>query len=224
MRAIAMHDELSHQNHGTQQLNEQLQNLNQRLQKLAITDDLTGLYNRRQAMHRLEEHWAMCERYQRPLSVVLLDIDHFKQVNDVYGHDVGDAVLRSVADILRNCVRSTDIVCRVGGEEFLIVLPCQTLHEADVCAHRCRQEVEARMFDCCGRKVRATISAGIASRRPEMKQCSDALKEADIALYMAKNSGRNAVRSGARRGCGKPDAKRGMILAKRAPCRYRPEN
>ena len=195
MRAVALHDELSRQNQGSQQLNEQLTNLNQRLQKLAITDDLTGLFNRRQAMHRLEEHWALCNRYQRPVSVVLIDIDHFKQINDVHGHGVGDGVLRNVADILRNCVRTTDIVCRVGGEEFLIILPCQTLHEAEICAQRCRQEMQSREFECAGRKVRGTISAGIAARRSEMKHYSDVLREADIALYAAKNSGRNAVRS-----------------------------
>ena len=194
MRSLAMHDELSRQNHSAQQLNDQLTNLNQRLQTLAITDDLTGLYNRRQAMHRLEEHWAMCERYQRPVAIVLLDIDHFKQVNDVHGHGVGDSVLRGVADILRNCVRSTDVVCRVGGEEFLIILPSQTLQEAYACAQRCREQVAAREFDCGGPTLRSTISAGIAGRRSDMQHCSDMLKEADTALYAAKNAGRNAVR------------------------------
>ena len=83
------------QHRGSRQLNEQLTSFNKRLEKLAITDDLTGLYNRRQAMHRLEEHWALCERYQRPVAVVSLDIDHFKQINDQYGHAGGDAVLRA---------------------------------------------------------------------------------------------------------------------------------
>ncbi|HET6248357.1 MAG TPA: response regulator [Tepidisphaeraceae bacterium] len=197
MRAIAMHDELSRQNQSTQELNEQLRNLNNRLQKLAITDDLTGLYNRRQAMHRLEEHWSMCERYQRPLAVVLVDIDLFKQVNDKHGHSAGDAILRSVSEILRNCVRSTDIVCRVGGEEFLIILPCQTLQDAEVCANRCRAEVEAREFDCGGQIVRTTISAGISARAAGMQQYTEIVKGADIALYLAKNAGRNAVRSAA---------------------------
>jgi putative two-component system response regulator len=195
MRAVALHDELSRQNQGSQQLNEQLTDLNQRLQKLAITDDLTGLYNRRQAMHRLEEHWAMCNRYQRPVAVIVLDIDHFKKINDSLGHAAGDIVLHDTADILRKCVRSTDIVCRIGGEEFLVILPCQTQHEAEACAHRCRQEFAAHEFDCGGRIVRATISAGIATRRGGMQQCADMIREADQALYAAKNAGRNAVRS-----------------------------
>ncbi len=197
MRAVALHDELSRQNQGSQQLNEQLTNLNHRLQKLAITDDLTGLYNRRQAMHRLEEHWAMCARYQRPVAVILIDIDHFKQVNDIHGHPTGDLVLQGVADILRRCVRGTDIVSRVGGEEFLIILPCQTLHEAQVCADRCLTTTAARAFDCAGRALHITISAGIATRRTGMQQCADMLKDADAALYAAKHAGRNCIRGAA---------------------------
>ncbi len=195
LRAIELNDSLSQQNQGTQQLNEQLTNLNNRLQKLAITDDLTGLYNRRQAMHRLEEHWSMCHRYQRPIAVVALDIDHFKQVNDVYGHIAGDAVLRGVSDILRKCVRSTDILSRVGGEEFLIVLPCQTLQEAEICAVRCREAIAGAEFHHVDLTMKVTISAGIATRRAAMQQCADLLKEADVALYAAKAAGRNAVRT-----------------------------
>jgi len=199
LRVVALYDELSRQHQGSRQLNDQLARLNQRLEKLAITDDLTGLYNRRQATHRLEEHWAMCERYQRPLAIVSLDIDHFKHVNDAMGHAAGDVVLRGVADILRGCVRSTDTVCRVGGEEFLIVLPNQTMQEAEVCAHRCRQAVAQREFDCGGRLVRVTISAGVASRRQDIQQCTDLLSRADEALYAAKRGGRNAVF------CARPD-------------------
>jgi putative two-component system response regulator len=195
LRAVALHDELTKKHQGSRQLNEQLTNLNHRLEKLAITDDLTGLYNRRQAMHRLEEHWAMCDRYQRPLAVVSLDIDHFKQINDRYGHSAGDAVLREVADILRECIRSTDSVCRIGGEEFLVLLPFQTLQEAEICAQRCRQAVSIKQFKSGTHRIQATISAGIASRRSGIVQFADLLKEADEALYLAKGSGRNCVRS-----------------------------
>src|SRR5207302_457367 len=113
LRVVALYDELSRQHQGSRQLNEQLTNLNQRLERLAITDDLTGLYNRRQATHRLEEHWAYADRYQRPIAVITLDIDHFKDVNDRHGHAAGDTVIRVVADILRSCVRSTDTVARI---------------------------------------------------------------------------------------------------------------
>lgn len=193
-RAIELHDELSRQNRGARQLNEQLTSLNGRLQKLAIIDDLTGLYNRRHAMHRLEEHWAICSRYQRPVGVVLIDIDLFKVVNDKHGHAAGDIVLRGVADVLRQCIRSTDILARVGGEEFLIVLPHQTLHEAEICAHRCRQAVAGSAFNCDGAMLKVTISAGVASRRSGIDESAALLREADQALYAAKAAGRNCVR------------------------------
>jgi putative two-component system response regulator len=194
LRAVALYDEISQRHQGSTQLNEQLTNLNHRLEKLAITDDLTGLYNRRQAMHRLEEHWSMCDRHHRPMSVISIDVDHFKQINDLRGHNMGDLVLRGVAELLRQCVRSTDTVCRIGGEEFLVVLPCQTMQEAEVCAERCRAAIEQKKFSPDEQTVHATISAGIACRRADMHSCSDLLRDADEALYAAKRAGRNTVR------------------------------
>jgi putative two-component system response regulator len=193
LRAVALYDEISQRHQGSRQLNEQLTNLNHRLEQLAITDDLTGLYNRRQGMHRLEEYWATCERHHRPMSIVSLDVDHFKQINDVHGHNAGDLVLQGVADVLRQCVRSTDTVCRIGGEEFLILLPCQTLQEAEVCAERCRETIQKKEFGFAGLAVRATVSAGVACRRADMHNCGDLLREADEALYSAKRSGRNQI-------------------------------
>ena len=193
IRAVARHDEVSERHRGSSELNRQLSSLNQRLEKLAITDDLTGLYNRRQAMQRLEEQWALGDRYGRPISIVTLDIDHFKQVNDTYGHSAGDEVLKSVAQTLSECVRTTDIVCRIGGEEFLILLPTQRVEEALFCAERCRQTAMARAIEYGGQRIRITLSAGVASRRPDMTQMNDLLREADEALYSAKRSGRNAV-------------------------------
>jgi putative two-component system response regulator len=196
LRAAAFYDEVLRQTQGSRQLNEQLMNLNHRLENLAITDDLTGLYNRREAMRRLDEQWTLSDRYQRPLTVVTLDIDHFKQLNDLHGHSAGDMVLREVSDTLRKCVRSTDTVCRIGGEEFLIILPFQTMPEADLCAQRCRTAVAAREFNYLGQTLKTTVSAGIASRRSEMLCCADLLSEADGALYKAKRAGRNMVQRG----------------------------
>jgi putative two-component system response regulator len=193
LRAVSLHEEVAERHQGSRQLNEQLTNLNHRLERLAITDDLTGLYNRRQAMHRLEEHWDLCQRYQRPVAVISLDIDHFKQVNDQYGHCAGDVVLKGVAEVLRQCVRLSDTVCRIGGEEFLIILPCQTAEEAEICGRRCRQAVERQLFNCDGREIQVTISGGIASRGGGMMQSADLLKSADGALYTAKRSGRNTI-------------------------------
>ncbi len=194
LRAVALYDEISQRHLGSRKLNEQLTNLNNRLEKLAITDDLTGLYNRRQAMHRLEEHWTMSDRHHRPMSIVSIDVDFFKQINDKFGHTAGDMVLQAVGTLLKQCVRSNDTVSRIGGEEFLLILPCQTLQEAEVCAQRCREMIEKHKFICGEHKVRATISAGISCRRADMQMCAELLREADEALYAAKNSGRNTIR------------------------------
>ncbi len=147
-------------------------------------------------MRRLEEQWTLSDRYQRPLSVVILDIDHFKRVNDMHGHSAGDLVLREVAKTLGACVRNTDTVCRIGGEEFLIILPFQTTVEAELCANRCRTEVADREFSYLGQILKTTVSAGIGCRRGDMVCCSDLLDEADTALYVAKRAGRNIVHSG----------------------------
>jgi putative two-component system response regulator len=193
LRAVALYDEVVQRHQGSRQMNDQLNSLNQKLEKLAITDELTGLYNRRQANQRLEEHWAMCDRYGRPLAVVSIDIDNFKQINDRFGHSVGDKVLCGVADLLRQAVRSNDIVCRVGGDEFLIILSGQTLQEAEICAQRCRLAVAQSEFECGSGRVVPTLSVGIACRRPDLLQCADLLREADEAMYLAKRAGRNRV-------------------------------
>ncbi|MGD0041282.1 MAG: GGDEF domain-containing protein [Isosphaeraceae bacterium] len=159
-------------------------------------DDLTGLHNRREAMRRLEEQWSLSDRYLRPLTIVMLDIDHFKPINDQHGYAAGDMVLREVANVLSNCVRSTDMVCRIGGEEFLIILPAQTMAEAEFCAQRCRERVAGKEFNYLGRILKTTVSAGIASRRADILCCADLLAEADEALYQAKRAGRNMVQSG----------------------------
>jgi putative two-component system response regulator len=193
IRAVAMHDDLVRRSRGSDALNVQLCGLNNRLETMAITDDLTGLYNRRHAMMRLEEHWALAERYAHPLSIMVGDIDHFKQINDTYGHAAGDAILQQVAMILRQSTRTTDIVCRIGGEEFLVVCPSETACEAAVCAERCRAAVAGHAFRVGQNTIRVTISIGISAKRPELKQCSHLLREADEALYNAKRSGRNAI-------------------------------
>jgi putative two-component system response regulator len=193
LRAVALYDEIAQRHQGSRQWNNQLNSLNQKLEKLAITDELTGLYNRRQANQRLEEHWAMCDRYGRPLALVSIDIDNFKQINDRYGHSAGDTVLCGVAGLLRQAVRSNDIVCRVGGDEFLVILSGQTLQEAEICAQRCRQAVSQNEFVCGPHKIKPTISVGIACRRPDVLQCADLLREGDEAMYAAKRAGRNRV-------------------------------
>jgi putative two-component system response regulator len=188
-----LHDDLMRKASGSQALNAQLATVNSRLERLSITDELTGLFNRRHAMSRLEEQWSIAERHGKPLTIAMIDIDHFKKVNDTLGHIAGDAVLRQVAKILREQTRANDPVCRVGGEEFLIILAMQTWAEARIAAERCREAVEKFEFEAGGTKLKVTISIGIATRLPTMEQVNDLLKASDAQLYIAKNAGRNNV-------------------------------
>jgi diguanylate cyclase (GGDEF)-like protein len=163
------------------------------LRNAATRDVLTGLPNRRSAMTQLQEFWIAAERYGRPLSVAMIDIDHFKQVNDQHGHQVGDAVLRNVANVLRAKTRRSDVVCRIGGEEFLLISVNGDLTGTRVGAERLRASVEATTITCPGFEGQITVSLGVAERTPAMKSIDDLLLAADRAVYMAKEQGRNRV-------------------------------
>ena len=195
IRTAKLHDEWVRKAAGSKALNAQLASVNSRLERLSITDELTGLFNRRHAMFRLEEQWALAERYARPLSIALIDIDHFKWINDTHGHNAGDSILRRVAVILREQTRGTDVVCRVGGEEFLIIFPTQSIQEARVCAERCRGAVGTHPFTLGEISIKATVSIGVAIRAAGMAHYPDLLKAADEAMYAAKHLGRNIVRT-----------------------------
>ncbi len=159
------------------------------LEQLAIRDKLTGLYNRR----KLDESFAVevtrAQRYNRPLSVIMLDIDHFKAINDTHGHPVGDAVLTETSKRLLAALRTSDIAGRWGGEEFLIICPETPLDTAVQLAERLRHDYEACDFPAAGR---LTASFGVSAFR-EGCLASDILFRADEALYRAKNGGRNRV-------------------------------
>jgi diguanylate cyclase (GGDEF)-like protein len=193
LRSTKLHDELARKAAGSQAMNAQLAIMNSRLERLSITDELTGLFNRRHAMTRLDEQWALVDRYGRPLTIAMVDIDHFKRINDAYGHDAGDSVLRRVAGMLRDQTRGTDAVCRVGGEEFLVMFPAQTSQEAFICIDRFRRAVAANPFDIGKSQIQVTISAGIAMRSRQMLHVPDLLKASDEALYAAKRAGRNTT-------------------------------
>jgi diguanylate cyclase (GGDEF)-like protein len=193
VRTYQLRDELRRRTLAQQALNSQLAAVNNRLNRLSLTDELTGLYNRRHAMVRMAEQWAQAGRYHQPFTVAMIDIDHFKQVNDTFGHEAGDVVLRHVATILRNGTRESDMVCRVGGEEFLILFPSQTPAQAAICAERCRAAVAAHDFLAGAARIRATLSIGIAGATAAMKDYSDLLRAADMSLYNAKHAGRDRV-------------------------------
>lgn len=170
------------------------ENFQRSLYESATRDGLTGLLNRQAAMDALATEVAFGERHRAPVSVVMVDIDHFKTVNDTHGHPAGDTVLIGVAQMLASTTRAEDVVARYGGEEFLLVLRQTGPEAANRCAQRCRRAVEAGRFRVGGQELAVTISAGTASLGAQGAQTPQALvAEADRRLYEAKAGGRNAV-------------------------------
>jgi two-component system, cell cycle response regulator len=165
-----------------------------RLEQLAVSDELTGLYNYRYLHTRLSEEFKRAERYRDPLACAMVDIDHFKEFNDRFGHDVGDRVLAEVAERLRAGVREIDVVARYGGEEFLLVLPSTHFAGALAVADRVWRAVGESPFQIDGTPRQVTISVGVAlfpSRDVTTKD--QLLKAADKALYQAKADGRDRI-------------------------------
>ena len=161
------------------------------MEALATTDGLTGLVNHRTFQARCDESLQLAQRYGKNLSLMLTDIDHFKRVNDTYGHPVGDLVLRGVARILRESARDTDIAARYGGEEFCVIMPETDAEGAKVIAERIRKEIEAATFETEQGSLKVTLSLGIATY-PESAETKQALIDlADQCLYFAKEHGRN---------------------------------
>jgi diguanylate cyclase (GGDEF)-like protein len=155
-------------------------------------DALTGIYTRRRILEVLEHEKIRCDRGAGPLCIGMLDIDRFKQVNDNFGHAVGDEVLRRSVAIGQKELRTIDFMGRYGGEEFLMVLPQTELEGARECAERVRSETQRCGFDVCGEKHNMTLSIGLAQYRPG-EPVSELLERADAALYRAKTAGRNRV-------------------------------
>ncbi len=162
------------------------------LRFLAWHDPLTLLMNRAHFMHRANEELARARRYQRPLALLLLDLDHFKRVNDDYGHLAGDEVLASVSKRWQSELRNIDLIGRIGGEEFVVLLPENDLAAARIVAERLLQAVSGRNFYSEGRAISCTVSCGIAILGQET-HLDELLRRADQALYRAKDKGRNRV-------------------------------
>ena len=171
------------------------------LEQETITDPLMQIYNRRYLERRLKEEVARSQRYERPLSLLLLDVDHFKRINDTYGHAMGDRVLQNLGQLLRHTVREADILVRYGGEEILVVAPDTPSAVAATLAERLRQAVEntplAFESDHPGaRTVPITVSIGVASVQTSLESPATLMRRADEALYRAKHAGRNRVVTG----------------------------
>lgn len=162
--------------------------------QLASTDPLTGAYNRRTFHDLFGKALSRARRLEKPVSVIMLDLDHFKSVNDTYGHLVGDRVLRRFADVVRSQLRQEDVLVRYGGEEFCVLLPDIDGPGAVTLAGRIRDAVEREPFVVDGQSIRVTTSAGVAARIDEgPEQMDDLVDRADEALYIAKRRGRNRV-------------------------------
>jgi two-component system cell cycle response regulator len=163
--------------------------------EMAVTDGLTGLHNRRYLDSHLQTLFERAVGRKRPLSVVMTDLDRFKLINDTYGHDAGDLVLREFARRLRKNVRGIDLACRFGGEEFIVVMPDTEAHIAEMVAERIRAGVEQTPFGIGDHvaPINITVSIGVSSLRRGLDTPGDLMKRADMALYEAKTSGRNRV-------------------------------
>lgn len=168
--------------------------LEDHLLKLAQKDFLTGLYNRAYFTPILEFEFKRFKRYKNPLSLIMFDIDFFKNVNDTYGHDMGDFVLQGIAAILKSVVRGSDLAVRYGGEEFAILLMGTSLEDASVIAERIRQVIRKHIFKCGEIEIQITASFGLACCNEHYTSPQDLIIKSDQALYAAKKSGRDNVK------------------------------
>lgn len=190
-RVVQLQEELAYDREQLLRFSKELAAANERLQQLALTDVLTELPNRRAAMERLEQEWALVQRGNRPLACMMIDVDHFKLINDKLGHPVGDIALKYVAHTLRQAARTQDVVCRFGGEEFLVICPDTDTGAAYQCAERLRRSVAEMVVRSVDPPLRMTVSIGVAGKKNGIASPDDLLSHADKCLYAAKQAGRN---------------------------------
>jgi diguanylate cyclase (GGDEF)-like protein len=168
------------------------------LERLATTDGMTGIYNRRHFMMLADHEWNRSRRYGRPLSFLMIDIDFFKSINDCFGHEIGDQIIVHLATLAHACKRDSDVLARIGGEEFALLLPETDLARAQVVAERLRCDVAENPLIAKSDRISTTISIGVAVSNDAMTGIVDLMRAADHALYDAKGGGRNRVVCGHR--------------------------
>jgi len=190
-RVVRLQEELAYDREQLLRFSKDLAASNERLQRLALTDALTELPNRRFAMERLEQEWALSRRGDRALTCMMVDVDYFKSINDKFGHQAGDEALKCIANILRQSARTQDVVCRYGGEEFVVICPDTGIDAAYQCAERLRQNVAGLKFKNQGADIKLTISIGVAEKKKSVSSIEELLSHADECLYAAKQGGRN---------------------------------
>jgi diguanylate cyclase (GGDEF)-like protein len=194
LRVVSLQHKVNSDRDEIHRVHAELAVAHRRLEQDALTDVLTGLPNRRYLIDRLAHDWAAARRGGTPLACMVVDIDHFKAVNDTYGHDVGDEVLRSVGTVLQRHVRGTDVVCRFGGEEF-VVITATDFDSALQFAERLRRAIEEEMPRPLPFDRPLTVSIGVDVRSPHTRSPEALLKAADEGLFLAKRNGRNCVAS-----------------------------
>ncbi len=193
-RLVRLKDKVSEDKRKIERQVAQLAVLNRKLKMTTITDALTNLPNRRHALETLETQWQERDPSKADsISVIMIDIDHFKSINDNHGHDTGDVVLRQVAEQLEANTRGDDTVCRLGGEEFVVICPGADIEGAAIVAERLRTAVERHVIRYNDFERSVTCSFGVAQRSANMSSIDELLKAADVAVYRAKNGGRNQV-------------------------------
>jgi diguanylate cyclase (GGDEF)-like protein len=189
--------ELRYMQKGLEDANRELKYALEREKQLSRTDALTGVNNRRNLFEMTEHELEVTTRYNHPLAVAMIDIDHFKQVNDTYGHLAGDHILERVAHVALAELRAADIIGRYGGEEFIIVMPVTNSQQAGQLAERIRQQVEQTHIQTARGETSVTLSIGITERNPAASETVEEMfRRADQAMYAAKQAGRNRVHIG----------------------------
>lgn len=202
----SLFEHVAERNEELRQLNESLEDkvtertqellkANQHLEELSLTDTLTKLPNRRHAMRYLASLWKESAQTNSPLVCMLIDADHFKAVNDTYGHDAGDVVLIELAKALKHSLRNDDVVCRLGGDEFLVICPNTDKQGGMHIAELTRKTVAELRIPTGDGFWHGSVSIGVAHRSTEMQQYEELIKEADKGVYLAKEDGKNAVRA-----------------------------
>ena len=191
-RVVGLHEDLAREQEETRRISAELSATNQKLQAVGMTDMLTGCPNHRAAMDRIQQEWAMATRSERPLACMAIEIDDFKMVNDIHGHEAGDTVLRLVASTLKEEMRAQDVLARTGGDEFMVICPDTTLEAALACAERMRAVIETLPIVSAAEKLRGSVSIGVAVRDAATADPEALIRLADQSVYLAKRR-RNTV-------------------------------
>jgi diguanylate cyclase (GGDEF)-like protein len=192
-RVVMLQQEIERDREEIQRFAAELAVTNRRLQEAALTDVLTGFPNRRYAIERFQQEWQAANRSKRPMACMMVDVDNFKAINDTHGHDAGDVVLKQTALAIKSGLRAQDVVCRTGGDEFIVICPETDLEAALICGERVRRAVREQVLTTGTLTLRGSVSVGVAARDEKTPDIDALIKCADQGVYLAKQEGRDHV-------------------------------